>query len=412
MKIREVSAKAENLKEVGREAEERHSRAMSNLQNARQRVAMAEMELSRASETDEEGNPAGDVSYARAALDSAIMDMEYYEDEVAEAEADIEQINGEKLETIQTLDEYYEGESGNLSIVEQLRSKQFGGNVAGLAAAIVAQMNLAESTKADLYKSMGMNYTARTTGSAGSQGSIGGIISGIVSTATSPSVKYWTGQLEQLSNRLRGIYSTRYAGVISDKKLNQPLSKTVRYESREMFNARGMEPGVLGYNNGIMSRIVAGTGFELQTTVHENLHQLSANGNKRGICYVQGKSRKNVQLNEAITEMLTQRTLGDEYGSDYSLYSGNRDAMVLLESVMGENVVSEAYFQNKPELMQQEFERVMGQGSWEQMSEAFDDSVSKLEHTRQSGCVRRDYWVSEYVKKANSGGSESWKDLL
>ena len=72
---------------------------------------------------------------------------------------------------------------------------------------------------------------------------------------------------------------------------------------------------MLGYNDGIKSRVAVGTGHELQTTIHENLHQLSANGSSHGIIESDSYSRRNVQMNEAITEMLTQRTLGEQYGN-------------------------------------------------------------------------------------------------
>lgn len=415
MKIKEVSSKAEKLIEVGKEVEAKRNRAMSNVQSAHQRIASAQYELDRASETDENGETVGDVGAAQADLDAAYMDLEYYEEELEAAEAELESINAEKYETIHTLDEYNEGESGNLSIIKQLQSKTFGGNVAAMAAAIIGQMNLAESTKSDLYKSMGMSYNGKSASSGARDNSVGGMIAGTISNLTSPDVKHWNGKLEQLSSKLQQIYTSKYSRFISKEKLQQPLKKTVRYETKKMFAARGLPNGVLGYNNGQTSHVAVNTGHELQTTVHENLHQLSANGNKRGIITKNGFVRENVQLNEAITELLTKRTLGDAYGADYSLYSGNRDAMALIENVMGEDVVSEAYFQNKPELMKSRFESVMGEGSWQQLSEAFDDSVSDLPHTRTSGIVRRDDLVNRYVMKStntSNGGNVSWREML
>ena len=167
MKIKEVSSKAEKLIEVGKEVEARRNRAISNVQSAQQRVSSAQYALDRASETDENGDTVGDVGAAQADLDAAYMDLEYYEEELDAAEAELESINAEKHETIHTLDEYNEGESGNLSIIKQLQAKTFGGNVAAMAAAIIGQMNLAESTKSDLYKSMGINYSAQNIGNGG-----------------------------------------------------------------------------------------------------------------------------------------------------------------------------------------------------------------------------------------------------
>ena len=229
----------------------------------------------------------------------------------------------------------------------------------------------------------------------------------------SSDVREWTGKLEELSRRIFQIYSDKYSEYISQDKLARPLSETVSYETQALFRSRGMEDGVLGYNDGVRSHIAVGTGHELQTTVHENLHQLSANGRNHGIVVVNGNARGNVQLNEAITELLTQRTLGSDYGPDYSAYSSNRDAMAILESFMGEETICRAYFQNQPELMQNLFDNALGQGSWEQLSEAFDDCVSEYQHTRTSGRIRRDDLINRYAQVVgNYGGAEEWTEIL
>ena len=119
-------------------------------------------------------------------------------------------------------------------------------------------------------------------------------------------------------------------------------------------------------------------------------------------------------MNEAITEMLTQRTLGEQYGPDYSAYSDNRDAMRLIESVMGEDTISQSYFQNRPELMQDKIDTALGQGTWEQLSDAFDDCLSRNQFTRESGRVRRDNIVNRYLMTAttSNGGENGWNEML
>ena len=177
MRIREVSNKAEKLIETGKEVEAKRDRAMSNVQNAQRRVSSAQSALDRASQTDEEGNPVGDVGAAQAELDAAIMDLEYREDELREAEAELESINAEKYETIHTLDEYNEGESGNLSILKQLQGKKFGGNVGAMIAAIIGQMTLAETTRNNLLSSLGLNGQTSTHSSGGTSGGVNQILS-------------------------------------------------------------------------------------------------------------------------------------------------------------------------------------------------------------------------------------------
>lgn len=251
-------------------------------------------------------------------------------------------------------------------------------------------------------------------GGSANDNSIIGLVFNSIVNGFSADVKEWNKQLNQISDRLQKIYSEMYEGIISEEKLNKPLSDTVVYETRGMFHSRGMEDGVLGYNDGFRSHIAVGTDHELQTTVHENLHQLSANGNRHGIIIHSNNSRNNVQMNEAITELLTRRTLGEQYGPDYSAYSDNRDAMAVLESVMGEETISRAYFQNRPELMQDMFDGVLGVGAWEQLSEAFDDCLDRYPLTRNSGRVRRDDLINRFViaYDGSGGGEINWNELI
>ncbi len=178
MKIREVKRDGEKLVEVGKEAEARRSRVMSYVQNAQQRVYSAQRALDRASETDENGETAGDVGAAQAELDAAMMDLEYYEGELDAAQAEVDSINDQKRETIRVLDQYVEGEDRNLSVIRQLQAKSFGGNVAALAAAIINQISMAETTRNNLLNSLGLSGNTSTR----FLGNTGGGINQILST--------------------------------------------------------------------------------------------------------------------------------------------------------------------------------------------------------------------------------------
>lgn len=177
MKIKEITNKGERLIELGKEAEEKRNRATANLQCAQQRVANAQAALDHASQTDENGDDVGDVSAAQAELDAAFMDLEYCEAELDAAEAELESVNAEKYETIHTLDEYNAGESGNLSILKQLQGRKFGGNVSAMIAAIIGQMNLAETTRNNLLNSLGLNGQTTTHSLGGASGGVNQILS-------------------------------------------------------------------------------------------------------------------------------------------------------------------------------------------------------------------------------------------
>lgn len=173
MKIKEVSYSAEQLIEVGAAAQEQKKQMQIGLQSAQQRVYQAQYHLERASATDENGQPMGDVSSAQLELEEAQLDAQYYQEQIAELEREIEEINAQKLDTIHILDDYVAGESGNLSKAQLAESKAFGGNAAALAAVLAAGISLAEHTRQALYQSMGMN--ASGSGMGGFAGAVGAV---------------------------------------------------------------------------------------------------------------------------------------------------------------------------------------------------------------------------------------------
>lgn len=227
----------------------------------------------------------------------------------------------------------------------------------------------------------------------------------------SAEVQKWTAGLEELSERLYKIYSDRYSYFISKEKLERPLKDTVVYETPEEFLAQGMDRRVLGFNNGKKSHVRVGSGHELQTTVHENLHQLSADENKKKyglVFYDENGNKKNVGLNEAITELLTMRTLGTDYGKDYSAYSQIRNTMEHLAEYMGEDTICRAYFQNQPELLQNLFDSALGEGYWEKLSTAFDNSLSDNPDIRANGLTERNDLIDRYARTVNN----DWGDII
>ena len=77
---------------------------------------------------------------------------------------------------------------------------------------------------------------------------------------------------------------------------------------------------------------------------------------------------------------------------------------------------NEIILQLKAELfeLEQKIESVLGYGSWEQLSEAFDDSVSSNYHTRESGRIRRDDLIDRFMRSTNfvKGGDDEWLEIL
>lgn len=222
--------------------------------------------------------------------------------------------------------------------------------------------------------------------------------------------------LDKLSSELTALYSSKYGKYISPDKLDKQFADVKYISKKEMIRKKGDER-ILGYYEGGTRLIIQeGTDYVTQTLVHENLHMLSNNSNGDGVIKKRkyGGGYDNIGINEAITEMLTKRSLGEQYGPDYSAYSENRDAMTILENSLGEDLIAEAYFQNKPELMEQKIEDVLGYGSWGQLSEAFDDCLSDNYHTKESGKIRRDNLIDRFMRSTNfiKGGDDEWLEIL
>ncbi len=177
-------------------------------------------------------------------------------------------------------------------------------------------------------------------------------------------------------------------GVLSDDKKAVRLGDTVEFQDDEAF-AKGLggkerAAGVNGYNNGKKSYVKNSGPHPQKTAIHEHNHQLSCNdskdslGNiteyKRGVS-INGKDR---QVNEALTELFTKKMMGSDYPANPNVgYRDNMLRMEKMESGFGTDVLKEAYYQNKPDLLKSKYESVMGEGSWEPFSKSFDDSLSK-----------------------------------
>ena len=194
-------------------------------------------------------------------------------------------------------------------------------------------------------------------------------------------------------------------GVLSDDKKAVRLGDTVEFQDDEVF-AKGLgskdrAAGVNGYNNGKKSYVKNSGPHPKKTAIHEHNHQLSCNdvrdslGNvteyKRGVS-INGKDR---QVNEALTELFTKKMMGADYPANPNVgYRDNMLRMEKMESGFGTDVLKEAYYQNKPDLLKSKYESVMGECSWKPFSKSFDDSLSrysdqeifdKREHYRKYG---------------------------
>lgn len=180
--------------------------------------------------------------------------------------------------------------------------------------------------------------------------------------------------------------------VLSNDKKAVRLGDTVEFQNDEEF-AKGLggkdrAAGVNGYNNGKKSYVKDSGPHPKKTAIHEHNHQLSCNDVKDNLGYVTEYRRgvsingNDVQVNEALTELFTKKMMGSDYPANPNVgYRDNMLRMEKMESGFGTDILKEAYYQNKPDLLKDKYESVMGENTWKQFSKAFDDSLSKYPDT-------------------------------
>lgn len=179
---------------------------------------------------------------------------------------------------------------------------------------------------------------------------------------------------------------TELGNVLSDEKQSLRLRDTSEFQNENDFAAGlgGVERarGINGYNDGTRSYIKDSGPHPIKTAIHEHNHQLSCNDVTGAFGLVREYRRgisingQDTQVNEALTELFTKKIMGADYPENPSVsYIDNMERMETMEEAFGTNILKEAYFQNKPELLRQKFEGAMGSGTWEKFSKAFDDSL-------------------------------------
>lgn len=207
---------------------------------------------------------------------------------------------------------------------------------------------------------------------------------------------------------IRHSVAAYFSNYVTEKKLEDCLNMLSFMDQKELkrryeFGGAKMPGSVLGYNDGKSSNIAhdikspamngrvgehkieGSSGFKINyafvTAVHENLHMMSANDQpgetRRGIMV--GGNETARAMNEAITEYFTYLSCGGEnlYGGLYpGVYSGYQILMQeipIIEKAVGRDCIMDAYFNNRPEILQQKIDAIIGNGAWEDMCAASYD---------------------------------------
>lgn len=155
--FKEIGNKAEALIERGKEADQRVQSCQERVASSNSRVAAARRQLAAASETDEEGNPVGDVEHARAQLSMAENQLAASQRALSSARGDADQVRQQKNAHVQEIEKHNQVERSNLEKLRRLRSGVFGADSAALTEGMAQRLNEAEDTKVALLRSMGID---------------------------------------------------------------------------------------------------------------------------------------------------------------------------------------------------------------------------------------------------------------
>ena len=158
--FKEIGKKAEALIEQGNEAERKVQACQGRVASANSRVAVARAQLAAACETDEEGNPKGDVQRAQAQLNIAQKQLAASERALSTAKGDVARVNQEKQSHVQTIEQHNKVERSNLQKLQRIRGSAFSHDSAALTKGMAERLNSAEDSRVELLRSMGIEATA------------------------------------------------------------------------------------------------------------------------------------------------------------------------------------------------------------------------------------------------------------
>lgn len=157
--IKEIGKKAEALIEQGKDADKKVQSCQARVASSSSRVAAARRQLAAASETDEEGNPRGNVDAARAQLSMAQNQLAASQRALSSAQSDAECIRQQKNTQVREIERHNQVEKSNLEKLEQLRSSVFGSDSRALTEGMASRLNEVEESRVALLRSMGIDAT-------------------------------------------------------------------------------------------------------------------------------------------------------------------------------------------------------------------------------------------------------------
>lgn len=172
--FKEIGKKAEQLIEQGKEADQKVQSCQARVASSNSRVAAARRQLAAASETDEEGNPVGDVEQARVQLSMAENQLAASQRALSSARGDADRVRQQKNAHVQEIEKHNQVERSNLEKLRKLRAGAFGADSADLTEGMAQRLNEAEDARVTLLRSMGIDAAPEHVAVGGESGTDSG----------------------------------------------------------------------------------------------------------------------------------------------------------------------------------------------------------------------------------------------
>ena len=156
--FKEIGRKTEDLIEQGHEADRQVKSCASRVASLNAAVSNAQRELDRASrETDENGNPSGDVAGAQARLNMAKNQLAAGQRALNAAQQKAASVQNAKQSHAADIEKHNKVERSNISKLQKLQQLYSSSDSAALLRGIAQRLNEAEDSRVELLKSMGLD---------------------------------------------------------------------------------------------------------------------------------------------------------------------------------------------------------------------------------------------------------------
>lgn len=200
MKLSELSTKANEQLERGKEIRDELDRNRQNLETAQTERDTRYDEMAAALEVDEDFRPKGDIVAANDAFEQSKEELASAQEKAGESESALEEINREKQETVDLLEEYAEERQSDRSRLQGASGSKFAGNLKPLDESLSEHITEAEDIRDELLASMDEGTGGRRQGGSYSSG----MVEGIGSAAGMETLQEGTGDSADVSDSSPG----------------------------------------------------------------------------------------------------------------------------------------------------------------------------------------------------------------